>query len=184
MYRSVGASAALLNPLPKGITALDQVFASAAALPCGQGLPNEGGNCLDLNWMSAVGGCKFGQPPPAGVSAATWKKFCVYSSQCALEALPVCPSFDAAAAAAVPACMDDTFAQTVTYCDQYPGSDGPDAAKNALCWAARKTPTFMYNASVAPLCSGASRAGMSPTLKWGLVGAAVVAGAYAFSRRH
>lgn len=183
MYRSVGV--ALLNPPPKSSSsAVEQLYASVAAQPCGSGIPSEGGPCLDANWVQAIGRCKFGLPATPGVSAGTWSRFCAKVSQCSLDKDVGCPSYDAMFAGTVPACADDKFAQTVAYCDQYPASDGPTPAMNALCWAAQKAPTFMYNAHVVPPCAGAAQAGMSSTLKWGLIGAVVVAGAYALTRRH
>ena len=151
---------------------------------CTQLLPTDGqGPCLDANWINLIGSCRAGLPAPAGVSASTWKSFCAKSTSCAWESFPGCSSYDTTVGATVPGCLDDKTQAGIDYCDAHPLADGPDADLNVLCWAASKSPTFMYNAHVAPLCSGASKAGMSPMVKWGLVAGAVVAGVYFFGRR-
>jgi hypothetical protein len=193
MYRSVGEDTPLFTePLatrsPEGAASgptPEQIHAFVAALPCGQGLPNEGGApCLDINWIKSIGGCKFGAPAPDGVSAGTWAAFCGHMKQCTLDAVPGCPSLDAFLSAQSPACVDDKTAQALAYCDQYPLGDGPNQILNSLCWAFGKAPTVMYNLHAAPLCAGASaQAGMSPGLKWGLIGAAVLGAGYLFTRR-
>jgi hypothetical protein len=202
MYRSVGEDTPLFTePLQYRDAAVDpttlksvttaaagptpeQIHAFAAALPCGQGLPNEGGApCLDINWIKSIGGCKFGLPAPDGVSAGTWAAFCGHMKQCALDTVPGCPSLDAFLGAQSPACVDDKTTQALAYCDQYPLGDGPNVLLNSLCWAFGKAPTVMYNLHAAPPCSGASQAGMSPGLKWGLIGAAVLGAGYLLTRR-
>lgn len=163
---------------------IEALFQMAVAAGCTQLLPTDSGSpCLDTNWIMAVGACKFGLPAPAGVSPSTWTAFCNKSASCGWENFPGCASYDTQVGASVPACADDKFLTGVSYCDAHPFSDGPDKMLNALCWAAGKSPTFMYNAHAVPACPGAAKAGMSPGLKWGLIGAAVLGVGYMLTRR-
>jgi hypothetical protein len=162
----------------------------ATALPCGQAA-NEGGPCLDANWITSVGSCKFGLPAPAGVKSGVWKAFCLHVAGCNTDTLPGCPSYDSSLAATSPSCLDDATATTLSYCDQYPTGNGPDAGLNALCWAASKSPTYMYNLHATPRCGGGgttptaapAAAGMNPMLKWGLIGGAALAAVYLVTKK-
>jgi len=163
------------------------------ALPCGQGIPTEAGNtCLDQNWMTAIAGCKAGLPAPAGVSDTVWSALCARLSQCGVDTLPGCPSYDKVFAAGVPACLDDSYLQGLSYCDKYPLFDGPTKAMNSLCWAASKSPTYLAKVQETPHCAagdgsggGTTQASMSTTTMalYGIGAAAVIGLGYMMLRK-
>lgn len=81
---------------------------------------------------------------------------------CASEKLPL------------PACRDDQMAGSISYCDQY-GPNGPDPAKNAICWAAMKDPAWYAGMKSLPPCPGSQGEKKKKMLMWGGILLAVAA---------
>ena len=53
----------------------------------------------------------------------------------------------------LPACLPPELAAVRTYCNQYPGFDGPNKALNAGCWAAMHDPSYAAQVRNTPACA-------------------------------
>ena len=104
--------------------------------------------CLSLAQVQLLGAC-FGKTPPPGMDPAFFNEACAAAKRNNLFGLPYCPGEQLPA---VPGCLDATWSANLSYCEQYPNSDGPDVGKNAICWAARKSSAFYNAVKAAPPC--------------------------------
>jgi len=161
MYRAMGQLQFTNVPIPTGPSTLpiQQPGPSAPkSIPAQMQPPSADANpniyanaaqaCLNTQQLLALAACVAGTPPP-GVSPSVFQQTCQAARQSGMFSFPICPG---AALPPVPACLDDAAQKNVIYCERYPNSDGPDAVRNGVCWAARKAPAWYDALKAVPFC--------------------------------
>jgi hypothetical protein len=120
-----------------------------------------GPGCLSAVQVALIVNCVAnpGSPDCAALQAASGQPLC------AGQTLPL------------PTCRDAQMKSGIAYCDQY-GPNGPDAARNAVCWAVTKDPAWYAGMKALPPCPGSEEEKSKKMLMWGgiLLGVAVVGG--------
>lgn len=132
--------------------------------------------------MLELGAC-FTGVAPAGHSQANWADLCASYKASGYFDQPMCQSVPRPA---IPSCLDAASQRSLAYCQQY-GSNGPDGAMNALCWAGRKDAAWWATFMRTPPCGaggtdrGGGGDGQAPidntTTAWIVGGVAVLAAA-------
>lgn len=121
-----------------GEATAEQLFTWAAELPCGE-LRKD---CLERHDLFNMVGCFQGRTPP-GVAPDVYDAFCAKMDECGIFDIVGCePEASEAATEAFgepTACLDAELRALFEYCDKH-GFEGPDAEKNAMCWAAHVSP--------------------------------------------
>lgn len=110
------------------------------------------GQCLSLEQVKLLSTC-FSPTPPPGVQQNVFTQSCAAAKRAKWFELPYCPGAETGLIP-IPSCLDDLWSGVLGYCDQYPGSNGPEPFKNAVCWAAHKAPSYYAQIQATPKCSG------------------------------
>jgi hypothetical protein len=53
----------------------------------------------------------------------------------------------------IPSCLDAGWQAALSYCETYPGNNGPDTAANAICAVARSQPAWYSQVKSTPPCA-------------------------------
>lgn len=105
-------------------------------------------SCLTQEQAVNLAACLAGSTPP-GVKPEDFKKICGIAAIAGYFERPLCADVKLPP---IPTCLDDASALGREYCKQNPAFNGPNKGLNALCWLAKKRPTYYQKFLAAPTC--------------------------------
>jgi hypothetical protein len=122
-------------------------------------------SCLNPELVETLGRC-FTGAVPAGMNPEAFAAACEAAKTQGYMDLPLCPGYPLPE---FPGCLDPSQQYMVGYCKEH-GSDGPDGASNAICWAVLKEPAWFAQYADIPHCGeipNGKGEGVSTAVMWG-----------------